>query len=68
MIAVHLKPAVQRPLTVMVTLDADGTAETVTDAQDSAEHAEALRRLRAWADRGEVDALLAELDEGGDQR
>lgn len=65
MIAVRRAPAIARPLTVMVTLDADGHGEVIADAQSSDEFAEALRRLRAWADRGAVDRLLDELGEGG---
>lgn len=53
MIAVHLQPAVQRTLSVLLDLGPDG-----------AEYAEALRRLRAWADRGEVERLLDGLAEG----
>lgn len=65
MIARRLEPAVTRRLSVLLDLSADGGAELVTDAQDSAEHVEALARLRRWCDRRELDALLAALAEEG---
>lgn len=68
MIAVRRAPAIARPLTVMVTLDADGHGEVIADAADSDEFREVIHRLRAWCAGAAVDALLAELDEGGDQR
>lgn len=68
MIARRLEPAVVRPLTVLVTLDADGHGEVIADAQSSDEFAEALARLRAWRAGAAVDGLLDGLGEGGDQR
>lgn len=65
MIAVHFQPAVTRTLSVLLDLTADGEAALVTDAQNDVEHVAALARLRRWCDRRELDALLAELGEGG---
>lgn len=65
MIARRLEPALDRPLSVLIDLDADGTGKIITDAADNVEYREALARLRRWIDRGAVDALLAELGEGG---
>ena len=40
-------------------LDLHGRAEVITDAAASADRAEALHRVRAWVDAGEVERALA---------
>lgn len=65
MIARRLEPAVVRPLSVLLTIDADGHGEVIADAADSVEFAEALRRLRAWCAGAAVDALLSDVEGGG---
>lgn len=65
MIAVRIDARPERVLSVLLDLAPDGEATLITDAQDSDEFREALRRLRAWCDRGAVDRLLDGLGEGG---
>lgn len=65
MIARRLAASPDR-LGVLLDLAPDGSATVTTDAQDSAEFAEALRRLRAWIDRHEVGALIAEAESEGE--
>lgn len=52
-------------LGVLVELDAEGRAELIVGAADSTEYAEALRRLRRWIHRRELDALLADVEGAG---